>query len=36
MRFWLATVVFALVAVPAWAEKADRSKPLNYEADSGE
>jgi lipopolysaccharide export system protein LptA len=36
MRLWLATAVFALTALPALAEKADRTKPLNYEADSGE
>ena len=36
MRLWLATAVFALTAVPALAEKADRTKPLNYEADTGE
>lgn len=36
MKFWLATAVFALTAVPALAEKADRTKPLNYEADTGE
>ena len=36
MKLWLATAVFALTAVPALAEKADRTKPLNYEADTGE
>ena len=36
MRLLLATAVFALTAVPALAEKADRTKPLNYEADTGE
>jgi lipopolysaccharide export system protein LptA len=36
MKLWLATAIFALTAVPALAEKADRTKPLNYEADSGE
>ena len=36
MKLWLATAVLALSAVPAFAEKADRTKPLNYEADSGE
>ena len=36
MRRGLAAVVLALASVPALAEKADRTKPLNYEADSGE
>ena len=36
MKLWLATAVIALTAVPALAEKADRTKPLNYEADTGE
>ena len=36
MRLWLATAIFALTALPALAEKADRTKPLNYEADTGE
>ena len=36
MKLWLATAAFALTAVPALAEKADRTKPLNYEADTGE
>ena len=36
MKLWLATAIFALTALPALAEKADRTKPLNYEADSGE
>ena len=36
MRHWLAAVLLAFASVPALAEKADRTKPLNYEADSGE
>ncbi len=35
MKLWLA-MALVLVAAPALAEKSDRSKPLNYEADSGE
>ena len=36
MRHWLATLVLVVASVPALGEKADRTKPLNYEADSGE
>jgi lipopolysaccharide export system protein LptA len=36
MRRWLAALVLALASVSALGEKADRTKPLNYEADSGE
>ena len=36
MRRWLAALILALASVPALGEKADRTKPLNYEADSGE
>ncbi len=36
MRHWLVAAAFALAAVPVLAEKADRSKPLNYEANQGE
>ncbi|HZA96794.1 MAG TPA: lipopolysaccharide transport periplasmic protein LptA [Burkholderiaceae bacterium] len=36
MRRWLAALVLALPSVSALGEKADRTKPLNYEADSGE
>ena len=36
MKHWWIAVGWTLVAVPALAEKADRTKPLNYEADSGE
>ena len=32
----MAAAIVALLTSPALAEKADRSKPLNYEADSGE
>ena len=33
----LSVALFAQIAMlPAWAEKADRSKPLHYEANSGE
>lgn len=36
MKIWLMAFAFAMAAAPASAEKADRTKPLNYEADSGE
>ena len=36
MKHWWIAVGWAFVAMPALAEKADRTKPLNYEADSGE
>jgi len=36
MKHWWTAVLLAVVAVPALGEKADRGKPLNYEADSGE
>jgi len=36
MKIWLIGFAFAMAAAPAAAEKADRTKPLNYEADSGE
>ena len=36
MKMGCALMALALSALPALAEKADRSKPLNYEADSGE
>ena len=36
MNRWWAAAAFSLAVVPALAEKADRAKPLNYEADSGE
>jgi len=36
MRYWLTAFSLALALTPAAAEKADRTKPLNYEADSGE
>ena len=36
MRRGLAALALALASVSALAEKADRAKPLNYEADSGE
>ena len=36
MKIWLMAFAFAMAAAPATAEKADRNKPLNYEADSGE
>jgi lipopolysaccharide export system protein LptA len=36
MKRWLAAIALALASVPAVGEKADRAKPLNYEADSGE
>ncbi len=36
MKIWLMAFAFAIAAAPAAAEKADRTKPLNYEADSGE
>ena len=36
MKRVMVMVMLALVLMPAWGEKADRSKPLNYEADSGE
>ena len=35
-RRLLAFVVACAAAVPALAERADRDKPLNYEANSGE
>lgn len=39
MKIWLmalAPVIVAIAAMPASAEKADRAKPLNYEANQGE
>ena len=36
MRHWLAILVLVVASSSALAEKADRTKPLNYEADSGE
>lgn len=36
MKVWSMALAFAMAAAPASAEKADRAKPLNYEADSGE
>lgn len=36
MKSWLMALILAIAAAPAFAEKADRTKPLNYEADSGE
>ncbi len=36
MRNVLMALALAIAAVPAAAEKADRAKPLNYEADQGE
>ena len=36
MKIWLMAFAFAMAAAPAAAEKADRTRPLNYEADSGE
>ncbi len=36
MKHLWAAAAFSLAVVPALAEKADRTKPLNYEADSGE
>ncbi|HYM47358.1 MAG TPA: lipopolysaccharide transport periplasmic protein LptA [Burkholderiaceae bacterium] len=36
MKPWAVALVLATAAFSASAEKADRTKPLNYEADSGE
>ncbi|MDQ3188711.1 MAG: lipopolysaccharide transport periplasmic protein LptA [Pseudomonadota bacterium] len=36
MKNWISALLFAVAVSPAVAEKADRSKPLNYEANSGE
>lgn len=36
MKYWLTAISLALALGPAAGEKADRTKPLNYEADSGE
>ncbi|HTN47910.1 MAG TPA: lipopolysaccharide transport periplasmic protein LptA [Burkholderiaceae bacterium] len=35
MKKWL-LLLLGLLAMPAFAERADRDKPLNYEADTGE
>lgn len=36
MKHWLVALICALTLNSAFGEKADRAKPLNYEADSGE
>ncbi|MGH6609705.1 MAG: LptA/OstA family protein, partial [Burkholderiaceae bacterium] len=36
MKHFVFALMLALAAMPIAAEKADRSKPLNYEANSGE
>ncbi|MEP6607131.1 MAG: lipopolysaccharide transport periplasmic protein LptA [Burkholderiaceae bacterium] len=36
MRRLAIALSLAVSVLPVWAEKADRAKPLNYEADSGE
>ena len=35
-RHWIALALAGLLASPAQAERADREKPLNYEANTGE
>ncbi len=36
MKTWLVATAVAIATLPALAEKADRTKPLNYEANQGE